>query len=581
MKIQELAIIFIIIIIPISLVLSVYTQYQIQTLNTQTQYDMQLTMATYDAIKAFQINTANSTMSDISTSKIRDVEASVQAFKNSIISTFKLKGYTEEQLNDFIPALVYTMYDGFYIYSPYKNVNNLYEFEKDEYGNIEYKKDENGDKIPLNNNGKTMFGLKPYITYSCKYTSGTAYDVVITYSLDNYITVQGTVNGQYVNKEGYLIDGITKDAAGNIEYNGEKIGEEALKEYVDGKTYPYAKINGTKYYLDESAGEVFYMSNGKKTVQVKNVEATKTTYANYVERILHNKAAIQYYTDAFDFTNWLKSSGLNNIKYKEAKEITYVQDGSGTTKWIEKPLFETGKYDDGFLGKDVFKSQSGINIESDLSNFNQHRLAVIRHKIESNLAVAIANYNEYSRAEGVDFQLPELKEEEWDFIINNISLISFVQGIDIGGKLYEGYSIINNTETNEVVQEENIYILGKDKSYHRVGDRYLEENNGDKIGVDSGEIQVPVHSAGRANLDFEKQKIIKDEETRYYYPLKDFYGSYNSIITQNNVTTYEDIYKYIEEKKGEGNRNLAKAFYTALGRERYGIYKALRTNQLY
>ena len=39
MKVQDLAIIFIIIIIPISLVISIYTQYQIQTVNTQTLYD--------------------------------------------------------------------------------------------------------------------------------------------------------------------------------------------------------------------------------------------------------------------------------------------------------------------------------------------------------------------------------------------------------------------------------------------------------------------------------------------------------------------------------------------------------------
>ena len=63
MKIHDLAIIFIIIILPISIVLATYTQYQIQTINTQTLYDNKLTSATYDAIRAFQINTINSTTS--------------------------------------------------------------------------------------------------------------------------------------------------------------------------------------------------------------------------------------------------------------------------------------------------------------------------------------------------------------------------------------------------------------------------------------------------------------------------------------------------------------------------------------
>ena len=121
MKIQELAIIFVIIILPISLVLSAYAQYQIQTLNTQTLYDTQLTAATYDAIKAYQINAENSTTSELANSKIRDIEASISTFRNSIMSAFRLNGYTEEELDNYIPALVYTMYDGFYIYSPYQN----------------------------------------------------------------------------------------------------------------------------------------------------------------------------------------------------------------------------------------------------------------------------------------------------------------------------------------------------------------------------------------------------------------------------------------------------------------------------
>ena len=52
MKIENLAMIFVIIIIPIALVLSVFTPYQIQTINMQTLYDNKLTSATYDAIRA-------------------------------------------------------------------------------------------------------------------------------------------------------------------------------------------------------------------------------------------------------------------------------------------------------------------------------------------------------------------------------------------------------------------------------------------------------------------------------------------------------------------------------------------------
>ena len=102
MKIHELAIIFIIIILPISVVLSAYTQFQIQTINLQTQYDAKLTTATVDAIKAFQINTADNTMSDLTTSKIRDIEAAISVFRNSVLKNFELSAYTEDEINQYI-----------------------------------------------------------------------------------------------------------------------------------------------------------------------------------------------------------------------------------------------------------------------------------------------------------------------------------------------------------------------------------------------------------------------------------------------------------------------------------------------
>ena len=96
MKIQNLAVIFIIIILPISMVLTVYVQNQVKTLELQIEYDDKLTNATYDALKAFQLNTANSSTSDLANSKLRDIEASVNTFFNSISSHFNMAGYNQD-----------------------------------------------------------------------------------------------------------------------------------------------------------------------------------------------------------------------------------------------------------------------------------------------------------------------------------------------------------------------------------------------------------------------------------------------------------------------------------------------------
>lgn len=51
MKIQSLAIMFIIIVLPISIVMQTYIQNRVETLSMQSQYDSKLTGATYDALK--------------------------------------------------------------------------------------------------------------------------------------------------------------------------------------------------------------------------------------------------------------------------------------------------------------------------------------------------------------------------------------------------------------------------------------------------------------------------------------------------------------------------------------------------
>ena len=59
----------------------------------------------------------------------------------------------------------------------------------------------------------------------------------------------------------------------------------------------------------------------------------------------------------------------------------------------------------------------------------------------------------------------------------NVSIISFLQGLNIGGKVYNGYSIVTNTKTEEVVNNDSIYIVTSEGQYHRATDTDLVGNN--------------------------------------------------------------------------------------------------------
>ena len=446
MKIQNLAVIFIIIILPISLILTVYVQNQVKTLELQMNYDFKLTQATYDAVKAFQLNTVNSSTSDLANSKLRDIKASVNTFFNSVATQFNLSGYNKDILQTYVPALVYTMYDGYYIYSPFTN-----KLQPEDEGES-YK---NGDKIS---------DLKPYIHYSARYKKS-GIDVVITYSLDNYITVKGTINDKGVNKAGYLLNNVTKDASGNVQYRGVNIPTERLTqtnaEFINNNdtvatesTYTYNKINGVKYYTKDNGNTWFSILNGTK------YEQQNTKYK------LENNAGQMYYEDAKEFTDWVQNN-LSSLTPMDAIDEEGNKLAQNSNTKISSLFNNSNK---------IFELQKGnTSIEDPNSNFNEHRSAVIRYSIEKNLSIAIANYNNYSNVT-TNFQMPTLTEEDWEKILNNVSVISFLQGLNIGGKIYNGYSIVTNTKTEEVVNTDSIYIIA-DGEYHRATDSDLQSKN--------------------------------------------------------------------------------------------------------
>lgn len=265
--------------------------------------------ATYDAVKAFQLNTINSDTSDLANSKLRDIEASVNTFFNSVASNFNMAGYNQDILKEYVPALVYTMYDGYYIYSPYTNTLDSTNSNEviNEAGEIETKSDaqilsQSNEEATYKEEDK-LSGLKPYIYYSCRYVKDSI-DVTITYTLDNYITIQGTIDGNWVYDYGYLLDNINVSGS-NVFYRGVRINNETTTEDVyDPDTggmenYQYIKVNGVKYYKDTHS-KWFSILNGTKYWQGQFSDT--------------NSTAKKYYTEANEFKNRVKRLWIGQIK---------------------------------------------------------------------------------------------------------------------------------------------------------------------------------------------------------------------------------------------------------------------------
>lgn len=561
MKLQYLAIIFIIIIVPISLVLSAYMQTHIDTIVLQSAYDTRLTNATYDAVKAFQLNTANNRYSTVSDSKIRDIEAAIQTFYNTIGTSMNTNGYDLDTLRSYIPAIAFTLYDGYYIYS------NHYDTVK---GSYEY-------------------GLKPFIYYSCRYRSPAGdYDFVVNYTLDNSITIMGTVRNkttgavEYVTKTGFLVNPnkVVLNANGTVTYDGILIGPEILSEKLitlnsdnttTKDTYEYINYNNQRIYKENSprkATEKYFYYNSFKKNYVNDLTTIAALDANITGGHLQSKSAINYYKEAKEFSTWVNQTlGEVDLSWARTSEGNKLELSVNTGN---KKIFNTATNDNNPLKTD--------------STFNEHRMAVIRKTIETNMVTSIANYNIHSPV-NYEFVLPVLQENEWNEIENNICMITFMQGLPIGNKYYNNYSVVSNNTNKEVVGKNAIYILTSDGEYHEPGCKHLIDDN------------LTILDAAYVNSDFKRQTVkvtgedinaytqlngtTEDKSFAYFYP-QSATADYHCIVNASDGYKIDDIIEgklklYDSEGKIEAEYNkditkLRQVYLKALARERYDLY---------
>lgn len=357
MKLQHLAVIFIIIIMPISMVLSTYVNNLIDVSNKEAKYDALLLNSTYDAVRTYQMNTMNNSFADVYASRVRDINASVNSFFNSLATGMSVGAYTKNELNEYVPALLFTLYDGFYEYGPYDN------YAKIEDGKLEYSKD----------NGNTEYGLKPYTYYSCEY-KGSDYHLIVNYTLDNYISVMGTYNGnEYITGSGYYIDPniidndswddakktvTIKHGGNNVVIEPEELGEfisaydsvgiivgsgpNSQKKILNQKTkfkyYNYINVNQVKYYWDDDPVEYPEDENYPNDKKEKNnsysgipIFRLKNNLKEYVssvsdiERIAEHMEPFDDLTEVLESKKYINSPDdpINRITEKEYKEKVF------------------------------------------------------------------------------------------------------------------------------------------------------------------------------------------------------------------------------------------------------------------
>ena len=537
MKLQHLTIIFVVIIIPITLILSAYIGNQIDTASLQQSYNTKLMDATHDAVVAFELNTSNNIYSSNADSMRRDIQAAINTFSNTLAANLGMSGNNSEALMPYIPAILITLYDGYYIYSP-----SEYTYKT--------KIEKEGQLVDDTKTGYTHI-LKPYIYYSKKYESGNDY-IIVNYTLDNYITVYGKIGNTLISRSGYLTTDSTRNL---IDNSGEKLSE-TIKYKYQGQL----KNQDGSLMLDDDE---------------KPVIGTLIGQLNNVPFVYRDSQKVYYITGALGKDNgWYTLSDLTLNLYSD-QELSLVDRSAENYRDKSKKFMDYIK--EPIEGKTI-SSIVNVNEEEVLltdpenpeSLFNQHKREVIRNSIQDNMNNAMAIYNANAGSLGTSsyFSMPKLSETDWEKIVTNVNIVTFMQGLSVGTKTYNDYAIVTSTNNKQYVDPNTIYfvdnrdennpIITKDDRYHTLEHINAEFDANNYIGY--------------KYVDFKKVKYeVKhqnDDVVSNYYYRRQEYACYKCIVSTNEIEETRTKYEILQT-----NQVLKQKYYTALARERYNIDK--------
>jgi len=462
LKIQHFAIIFIIIIIPYSIITRNIINKKIAVLKDEVRYNNIVDNATYDAVSQIKYSAdisaqGEETIKNIPINKFV-ADKAINRFFNTLAVNFNLP-YIEKESGElsnaksyfaqYIPAIVIIGYDGLYVYS-YEQSGLAKGYE---------------------------FVLKPKIPYTETINDSAGNHVAtINYSLDNYVSIC------FSDEAKFNFGGATtiRDSYGNImnlpayrDIYNQDYGTNILKGYV-GRNLD---INNdgvddlrNKALVDSFYGTPVYMSDSNDSYTDDDdpfslnsiprqddfakfiLNTGSNSNNNNVSYMLYTLSRCEGYRKGQDdtlesliylFTN-NDSNVYNNISIRnngiENKDpyydMTYnLQQADGTT--INKPF----EFSDINLDYEYDKNGNVIQLPSE---FHRRRRECIINTLEKVLIQEFNEHNSYADMLGItyNFALPDIGRDQWNNTIDDISVLSFIQGIPVGyDEYYNNYSL--------------------------------------------------------------------------------------------------------------------------------------------
>lgn len=364
-------------------------------------------------------------------------------------------------------------------------------------------------------NGDYKHDLRNYVYYSEQIKEDNI-DIIIRYTLDNYIAVSGTIDGDYITRAGYLINladlsstikDIDMESVTGITYKGVTIGTEEVEEY----TGPYDEEETNKKYDNE------------------------------------DKTAIAYYKEAYEFTDWF----LNTVKIGNIRD--YLKIGENNDPEDESSVFVQHK-------RQIMKEKIEETLNSSITAYanktgNNYKMPKFTEedweKVYSNISVisfvqgmsiGFKNYNNYCILNSTNNQ---------EYV--NPNLIYFtdrnsyhdIRCSEIEDEKTTGYKIGSfekqSYEYEEEVEDDdgNVTTETKTEYYYKHNELACYECVNGSLTTNKDEVQSIYDYVRDDNTSDEVKMSYFSALARERYNTTKLLNSYNAEYTQKCTITYE------------------------------------------
>ena len=259
-------------------------------------------------------------------------------------------------------------------------------------------------------------------------------------------------------------------------------------------------------------------------------------------------SAINYYVEAYAFTNWMKDRLGGTLR------PAVVFDEATNTYRLPK---STGE--DDITGLFEISKENDIEVEDTL--ISEHKKQIMMNSINSNLNVSISNYAHNTAG---SYRLPVFRYEDWNQIFKNISMIAFFQGVTIGLKTYNNYAIATSSLNRDYVDPDGLYFASKSTSFHRPYCTHVTLDNIKETYKGYRSVEYTLKSSTGENGEIYYYQHTEQPTTTDTSDLGCYYcivnkANYEKTIDKNTLTAEEKDIKNIQ----------IKAYKEALARERY------------